>query len=95
MNKLLYPLLAMCLTASASLLLAQNAAAADGMDQGTMTMQKKDAMDNGAMMEKDAMKQDSMGQGMMQQDTMRQKTHARKKAHKQDKMMDDKMQPMK
>lgn len=95
MNKLLYPLLAMCLTASTSLLLAQNAAAADGMDKGTMTMQKQDAMDNGAMMKKDAMHKDSMDQGMMKQDTMRKKTHARKKTHKQDKMTDDKMQPMK
>lgn len=94
MNKLLYPMLALCLTASASLLLAQNAAA-DDMDKGAMTMEKKDAMGNGAMMEQGSMQKDSMDKGTMKQDTMRKKTHARKKTHKQDKMMDDKMQPMK
>jgi len=91
MNKIPHILLALCLAASGSLVLASNAAAADDMGHGSMTMEQG-AMGNGAMMEQGAMHKGTMGRGMMKKDTMNKqgmphKMHSRKKMHQQDRMM--------
>lgn len=99
MNKLLYPLLALCLTVTGSLALAQHAAAMDDMGKGSMTMEKdKAGMEKGSM-ERDSMKKDDMGKGAMEQDAHK-KTRKHDKQMKRDKKMEDKMdqgsmQPMK
>jgi pentapeptide MXKDX repeat protein len=66
MKKLSHNLLALCLIASGSLVLAQSAAAMEPTEKGAMT---KDSMKKDTM-KKDAMGKDSMTKDSMKKDTM-------------------------